>query len=196
MQTNVLPAADEMTCKGTTIKAGLAFIDQRGVVGTRARVLARMPETSRKVVSGMVLPTSRLPLQVLADLCVATDAEMGQGDLSLCWEIGSFSADFEVNMIHKMFLSVMSLDYWFRLAGSTWTMYYSRGRLVAEKMTRTDGTLRLFEFDPVSKAVCYRFGGWVKRVVQLSRLKNVDIRHTECVLDGRPACVWEGTWTS
>jgi hypothetical protein len=196
MQTNVVPAVDLMTCKGTTIKAALAFIEHRGVVGLKPRVLARMPEESRRTVSGMVLPTSKLPLQVLVDLCEAIDSEMGCGDLALCWDIGSFAADFEVNLIHKTFLSVLSLDFWFRMASSTWTMYYSRGKLVAEGMSKTGGRLRLDDFDPISKAVCFRFGGWVKRVVELSRLRNVELKHTQCVLDGHSSCVWDGTWTS
>ena len=96
--------------------------------------------------------------------------------------------------MHKVFLSIAKLDYWFKMAGVTWKSYYSIGKL-HPSMGATEGEISLTEFNPISKAFCYRFGGWVGKVVELSRFKDVKVTHPRCLLDGHEACVWRATWT-
>lgn len=187
---------EAITCKGTGVKAVLAFIEKNGYLGAQQRIFARMPEASRALVSGLVLPSSRLPLTALVDLLESTDAVLGRGDLALCEQVGLFSASYQVGLLHKAFLAVLSMDFWFRAAGSTWNHYYSAGRLVPESMSKTGGMMRLHDFNPIGKAFCLRFAGWVRGVAEMSRLKNVRIDHPECVLDGHPSCLFRGTWTS
>ncbi len=96
-------------------------------------------------------------------------------------------------MFGTVFLKMLSLQYWLKMAGATWRMYYSDGILVP-RIGDNEGDITLSAFNPISKAFCYRFGGWVWHVVELSKHKNVIMKHTACVLDGDPACVWSGTW--
>ena len=188
-----IPPADAMTVKGTVLKAAAEYVRHRADDDGWARVVEAVDQDTRKIVSGLLLPSSRYPLQHLVAVCEATDRIFGRGDLRLCWEIGEFAADYEVNMLHKVFLRVASLDYWFRIAGSAWRSYYSHGTL-RPSVHGTSGTLTLSDFNPISKAVCYRFGGWVRRVVEMTNASGVTMQHTACVLDGADACVWQGSW--
>jgi hypothetical protein len=191
---NPLPNPDSLTCWGTTIKATLAFLEERYDQGKRQRVITRLSPASRDVAVGTVLASSHYPLRALVELAEATDAECARGDLSLCAEMGRFACDYEVKTLHRVFLTIASLDYWFRIAGSMWKTYYSAGHMAPENFTSTGGRLRLDEFNPISKAFCYRFGGWAHRICELSRLSGVAIVHSQCLLDGAPACVWDATW--
>jgi hypothetical protein len=188
-----LPNADAITCWGTLIKAALAFVDERRR-DARRRVIARIGPEGRSVLTGTVLPSSHYPLAVFVELLEAIDAELGRGDLLLCPEIGRFSANYQVNLFHRAFLAIASLDFWFRMAGSMWHTYYNAGTFQADAMHDAGGRVTLTDFNPISKAFCYRFAGWLQRICEMSRLRNVDVRHTACMLDGAPACAWDGTW--
>ncbi len=188
-----IPSADDMTAKGTILKAAIEYVrDRQGEEGWN-RVVDRVGDDTRKVVTGLILPSSRYPLRHVVDVCEGIDRVFGRGDLQLCWEIGRFAAEYEVNMLHKVFLKVARLDYWFRIAGSTWRTYYSHGKLEPQ-IRGQEGTLTLSDFNPISKAICFRFGGWVQRVAQMTTSNPVRMQHTACVLDGADACRWEGSW--
>jgi len=189
-----LPNPDLITGKGTILKAALAYVETLPGPDPVKRLTEAVDDDTRKMLSGMVLASTRYPLRRLVNVFETADRVFGRGDLALCWEMGRLGADFEVKMLHKLFLQAGTLDYWLRIAGSTWRLYYNAGKLTA-KTEREHGTVRLTEFNPISKAFCYRFGGWVRGVVELSKGRNVTVRHTDCVLDGKPACVWEGTWS-
>ena len=189
-----LPDATTITGKGTTLKAALAFIDSRWGQAGVDRVLAATDEDTRKLLTGLFLPSSRYPVKHLVHLCETIDRVYGRGDLELCWDIGRFAGEFEIKLLHRVFLKVLSLQYWLKMAGVTWKMYYSTGLLVP-RIGEFEGDVKLSEFNPISKAFCYRFGGWVWHIVELSNHKNIKLQHTACMLDGAPACVWSGTWT-
>jgi len=188
-----LPAADSLTCWGTTIKAALAFVEERQADARRA-VIARTGARSREVLGGTVLPSAHYPLRVLVELCEAIDAELGRGDLTLCREIGGHAAGYEVNLLHRVFLTIASLDFWFRMAGSMWRTYYSAGDFRAEFKGTDGGRVTLAAFNPISKAFCARLGGWMERICEMSKYQQISISHTTCLLDGASACTWEGTW--
>jgi hypothetical protein len=75
-----------------------------------------------------------------------------------------------------------------------WRRYYSAGALAIDHIGERDGKIRVVEFDPLSKAWCYDFGGWLQRTMELNGLDHVEIRHSECTLDGAPACAFEGSF--
>jgi len=190
-----LPDSSMISAKGTTLKAALAFIDSRWGQSGIDRVLAELDKETKELLTGLFLPSTRYPVQHLVNLCETIDRVHGRGDLNLCWDIGKYSGEFEIKLLHRVFLKMLSLQYWMKMAGATWRMYYSAGNLVP-RMSELEGDITLSNFNPISKAFCYRFGGWVWRVVEISKHQNVQMKHTACVLDGAPACVWSGTWTS
>jgi hypothetical protein len=157
--TAVLPSPDEETCWGTTICATLAFIDTHETPEKRRTVIGRLSPPSRPVVGGTVLSSSHYPLRSLVELMEATDAELGCGDLALCRDMGKAAGDYEVKTLHRVFLAIASLDFWFRIAGSMWRTYHSHGRMTHEDTGKSGARAVLAGFDPISMAFCYRFGG-------------------------------------
>ena len=174
MPTPKLPDPDTITAKGTTLKAALAFVESRWGQAGLDRLTDALDEETRSWVSGLVLPATRYPLERFVRVYEAVDREFGRGEV---------------------FLKIATVEYWFKVAGMTWKSYYSRGTLTPE-IGSGEGRLELTDFNPVSKAFCYRFGGWVEHVLGLSKLRDVRVTHPECLLDGHPACVWQAGWQS
>ena len=190
----VLPAADSITAKGSIFKSTLAFVEERYGKEGLARVLAAVDPDTRRLASSMILSAVRYPLRHAVELAKVIDALYGLGNLELCWEIGKFAAQYEVGLFHKAVLQIGRIDYFFRMAKATWGFYYSAGQLQVEGSTESWATISLREFNPISKAICYRVGGWMHRTCELFGKEDVSIIHTTCVLDGDDACVWEGRW--
>jgi hypothetical protein len=190
----VLPAAESITAKGSVFRSSLAFVETRYGKEGLARVVAALDADARKLASSMILSAVRYPLRHAVEFAEVTDRLFGKGDLALCWEMGKFAGEFEVGLFHKAVLQIGRLDYFFRMAKATWGFYYSTGHMEVEGSTESWATISLREFNPLSKAICYRVGGWMHRTCELFGKQEVSITHTECVLDGHAACVWEGRW--
>ena len=105
----------------------------------------------------------------------------------------SLSAIREVTTIHRLLLRMSSLDIWLRSAALLWRLYYSSGRLES-RAEKTRGHARIHDFDPISKAFCNDFSGWLEATVESSGKANVVTQETHCVLDGHDFCHFEGSW--
>jgi len=192
---NVLPNADEITAKGTLIKTSLAFVEERFGAGALEKVMAALDPEVRSKVSGMVLSSARYPVPVIAALLETIDRVLGRGDLQLGWEVGKFAGEYEVTLFHKAVFQIGKVEYFLKAAPMTWGFYYSAGKMRAEEITASGGRVEVRDFNPVSKVMCHRSGGWMWRTAELCGKKNVLVRHPECLLDGHPACIWVASWT-
>lgn len=190
-----LPLAESITAKGTLIKTALAFVQERFGAAALEKVLATLDPAVRSKLSGMVLSSSHYPLLTLTALIEAIDRVLGQGDLQVSWEIGKFAGEYEVTLFHKAVFQMGKLELFFRAASVTWGFYYSAGVMKVAEVSERGARLELSEFNPVSKAICFRSGGWMWRTAELCGKKSVTIRHPECLLDGHPACVWMASWS-
>jgi hypothetical protein len=135
-----------------------------------------------------------VPFRTQVALYEAIDRTFGKGDFALCWEIGRFTSEYEMNTVNLVFLKLGKLDHWFRAASLMWRRYYSDGRLDIEEFSPGTGTVLVRGFDPLSRAFCRDFSGWLQRTVELSGLSRVTIEHPRCMLAGADACAFRGTW--
>ena len=185
----------ETSSKGFTLQGALAYVDERYGAAVRSRVVEALDEESRAILLQRVFSSGWYPFRVQVALYEAIDRVLGSGDLSLCWEIGKFTCEHEMTTIHKMFLRMASLELWVKSAGMMWGRYYNAGSLEIEEIGDDAGTVRVVDFDPLSKAFCYDFGGWLHRTLELNKCNDVTVEHSECVLDGASACRYIGRWT-
>ena len=184
----------DINSKGFTLQGALAFVEECHGADARASVLKALDVESRGILSQPVLTSGWYPFRVQVALYEAIDRVLGDGDLSLCWEIGRFTCELEMTTIHKMFLKLASLELWVKSASLMWGRYYSVGGLEVEGVGEEAGTIRVVDFDPLSKAFCYDFGGWLHRTLELNKRREVSVEHSECVLDGATACRYVGNW--
>lgn len=189
-----IPEADSIRSKGFTLRSALAFVEATYGLEGVARVLEEIDGESRAVLAGPPLASTWYPFRIQVALYETIDRVFGDGDLELCWEIGKFTSEHELQTIHKVFLRLGSLAMWIRSAGRMWGVYYSVGGLRADEIGEDGGTVTVTEFNPISKAFCYDFGGWLHRTIEMSGRTDVEVEHSDCVLDGADACRYVGRW--
>jgi hypothetical protein len=180
--------------KGFTIKGALTFVERRFGAEGKAKVIAALDPDSRKIAERLVLSSEWVPFRTQVALYEAIDRTLGRGDLALCWEIGRFTSEHEMNTVNLIFLKLGKLEHWFRAASLMWGRYYSEGSLEVEEFTKGKGTILIKNFNPLSHAFCRDFSGWLQRTVELSGLAKVTIKHPRCVLSGGDVCAFEGSW--
>ncbi len=188
------PAEAEAKSKGYTLRGRLAFIEQRYGAERIPEVLARLDEEERKVLSHPFSPSSWYPLRYQVNLSAAIDQVLGKGDLQLCWEIGRFTAEFELSTIHQIFLKLGKPQHLLKMGALVWGRYYSAGRLAVESKGDCAAVGVVHDFDPLHRAFCMDFAGWMERTLELTGAVKVAIRHTACRLEHAPACRFEGSW--
>ena len=148
-----LPDPDAIKSKGYTITGALAFVDAKHGAEGRAKVLAALDPETRTLAEKAILASQWVPLRNQVALYAAIDRALGKGDFKLCFEVGRFTCDHEMTTINRIFLKFGSLDQWMRLAGGMWSRYYSAGRQEVEgEFTKTEGTIVIRDFNPISKA--------------------------------------------
>lgn len=194
MSPTELPAAASIQSKGFTLAGALAYVEKTHGSEHVPAVIGSMDAESQAVLNGRLLQSSWQPFRIQVGLYEAIDRVLGAGDFELCWEIGKFTSEYEMGRIHKLFMKLASLDLWIRSAGVMWKRYYSHGALEVEEIGQEGGAVRVVDFNPISKAFCYDFGGWLHRTVELNGRKNPAVAHTGCVLDGDAVCRYEALW--
>jgi len=183
-----------MNSKGFTVKGALAFVEKRwGTAGT-ARVIAALDPESARIAGSLVLSSQWVPFRTQVALYEAVDRTFGKGDFALCWDIGRFTSEYEMNTVNLVFLRLGKLEHWFHAASRMWRRYYSEGALDVEGFGPGTGTIVTSGFDPLSRAFCIDFSGWLQRTVELSGLTRVKVEHQRCMLAGGGACAFRGTW--
>ena len=185
----------ESKSKGYTLRGRLAFIEQRFGKERIPEVLARLEnEEERKILSAPFSSSTWYPLWYQVHLSETIDKALGKGDLKLCWEIGRFTAEFELSTFHQIFLKLGKPQHLLKMGALMWGRYYNTGRLVVESKGDNAATGLVQEFDPIHRAFCVDFSGWMERTMELTGATKVAVRHTACRLEHAPACRFEGSW--
>lgn len=189
-----LPDPLTINSKGFTLRGAMSFVEARFGPGSMEKVMGLVEPDLREALSGPIHPSSWYPFRFQVGLYEAIDRAFGRGDFALCREIGRHTAESEANTFHKVLIKLASLKSWLKVAGSMWGMYYSLGKLGVVEMGDTGGTMSVTSFHPISKAFCEDFSGWLQKTAEMSGKKGVAITHTQCLLDGAPACLYRATW--
>lgn len=189
-----LPDPQGIKSKGFTLRGAMGFVEAKYGPGSMEKVMERVDPDLRETLAGLVHPSSWYPFRFQVELYEAIDRAFGRGDFALCREIGRYTAEAEANSFHKVLIKLASLKSWLRVAGSMWGMYYSAGNLRVEEMGDAGGTMGVTSFHPISRAFCEDLAGWLQKTAEMSGKKGVSVTHTQCLLDGAPACLYHATW--
>jgi hypothetical protein len=118
----------------------------------------------------------------------------GTGELSLCHEIGVFSAEWDLNAFHKAVLRVRRPSFLIERASSLWRRYHSSGRFEVETPTETSCVGRLFDFPLDDRAFCIGLEGWISRAFGLSGARFMKVNQSNCATAGSGCCEFRVHW--
>jgi hypothetical protein len=190
-----LPDAKTIRSKGFTIVSAREFVNERFGEESWKKVVAEIDPAYRDTISSSILASNWNPFELQVAVYTAVDRIFGKGDFQLCRDIGRFSADREHTTIHKATIKLGGLKIWMKLSSLMWNQYHSAGKMACTELDESGGKVLVTDFNPIQKSFCYDLAGWIERTMELAGKKNVTIEHPQCLLDGHPACVYEGRWT-
>jgi hypothetical protein len=179
--------------KGTLYASVRLFTERRFGRDAVDKCLAQLVKDDQDLLSSIV-PVGWYPLEPILRFHRVLDKTFGRGDLSLCKEVGRFSAEWQLTSFHKMLLRFKTPDWFFQKGFTVWRQYHDTGRWELIRTTNNSLTGRLLEFAVVDAAFCMREMGWFQRAAELTGGTNVIIEETHCRSRGDPYCEYAGKW--
>ena len=138
--------------KGTVFVSTRMFTEERFGPEAVLKVLATLPAKDRESLE-QTTTVGWYPVGPVLAFHHALDELYGRGDLSLCVDVGRFSAGWAVNTILKFLLRFRSPHWIVEKSGSLWSHYHDSGRWEFDPPEDKKLCGRLHDFavnDPVS----------------------------------------------
>jgi predicted hydrocarbon binding protein len=181
--------------KGTIYLSVAKFAVERFGEESVERVLGEMTEADRLALSD-VLAVGWYPLEPVIEFHRALDRLYGAGDLALVYEVGKYSAEWQLNAFHKFVLQFASPHWMVSKAGQLWNRYHKTGTWEVEQPADQRVVGRLRGFDVSDPCFCMRERGWFTRAVELTGGRDVHVEEPRCTSRGDAFCEYVGTWRS
>jgi len=181
--------------KASTVLTRFDYLSK--VYGPRAkeRFLAELSESSRKQITGLVLPQAWVPFELYVEVNETIDRLFGKGDLALCVEVSKYAAEANLPTLYKVFYRLSSVAFIMKKAASLWNVHYDSGTLVVKDVDRSHALLTIRGFEPPHKTLCFGFRGWAARAIELSGGRHVYHDEAHCRIDkGGQDCDFRFEW--
>jgi hypothetical protein len=135
-----------------------------------ARVLAELSPEARKVMEDGPLETVWYSYDILLDISTTIDRVLGEGDLQLVYEMGSFSCEHNLTGIYRVFFRFGNINFLVDRAAKAWHSQYDFGvmRTYRDPENKNLVTLELSDVPRPSKVLFLAIKGWVAKAAELS----------------------------
>jgi len=193
-----MPCIRVANVKGSAITARIRFVRERFGEAELRRLKDSLSETSRGLLDGRVLPHAWVPFDLFVELNLAVDRTFGTGDLSMCREMGRYSAAVNLPTLYRIFYRLGSPSFILRKAAKVWRVHYDSGELRVLDPD-LDGpeeraTLEIAAFETPHRAHCQSVLGWAERSVELSGGTVIHAREETCRTEGHDTCRLAVRW--
>jgi uncharacterized protein (TIGR02265 family) len=185
---------ESVTVKGSPVRSLQKFIQDELSPAQQQAVFDSLPAEYATRFRSPILATETLPLHMLNRFTEVAAAVKGEPLEEFARRAGREAASEAVKGVYRFFALVLTPPALLSKASQMWSSLYNQGQLRVEEQTGTSARLRLTNF-PSELAGCSRISGWIERMAELTGVKNISVRQTECFARGDAACVWDVTWT-
>ena len=156
------------------------------------KVLSNFPPEEAKFLTGHVLATDQVPLELVNRFTELAAKEKGEPLKSFGKRAGRFGAELGLKTVYKFIMMVMSVESVLKKAPFMWTRVYDGGTLnVTSGANKARITLTDF---PSHEACCARISGWFSLIGERAGAKDLTLSHTQCMAAGGKECAWDFTW--
>jgi hypothetical protein len=179
--------------KGTVFESTRMFTEQQFGAEGLARVLAKLSEEDRTLLSD-VQTIGWYPVEPILRYHHALADVFGRGDLAVCTAAGRFSATWSMNTVLKVFLRFKSPTWLIDRATRVWSRYHDTGRWEVSSTGPGNIIGELHDYAVRDEAFCARLRGWLQGAVEATGGKKAIVSETRCACRGHDRCVFELTW--
>jgi hypothetical protein len=180
--------------RGAAIAARIHFVRERHGEGGVAALMECVAAATQPLVAGPPDAGAWVPFAAFVDVSVAIDRLFGEGDLSLCRELGAHAAEVNLPTVYRLFYRLGSPQYIFRRAAQLWGMHYDSGQLAAMEVGPGTVRLEILAFATPHRAHCLSVLGWAIRSIELSGGTVLAAQEAGCRARGDEACEMHLAW--
>lgn len=163
----------------------------KGMKVNRSVVEPLLPDHLRKYLESHLLPTEWYPADDQQELFQTLGRALGVPDFE---RFGMVMASEQLTGFYRAFLIAGDGERTLRGMTQLWRMNYDVG-VMSVVTTPGNARVELEDFPYVSDANCEVLSGYMRRLLELSGMRHVDVGHGPCTAHGGRTCVWELTYT-
>lgn len=146
-----------------------------------------MPETSRHIFAGGVMPSNWyslhdaaiLPTEALGKI-VFKDAREG------AWQCGRYSAETALNGIYKFFIKAASPHFIIERAGRIFSTYYQPSDMSVVDKGENYVVLHITRFEEPNALIEARIAGWIEKAMEIHGVEQVTVTIPKSLTKGYP----------
>jgi len=180
--------------KGSAFTARFDFLRDRFPDGWD-RYLRILDDETRALAEGSCMKSSWYPFSSFVDLNLKADRLFGQSDLALCREMGRDAAKTNLPTLYRIFYRVGSPEFALDKVASVWRQHHDTGHSTVVFPGPGRASYQVHEFAAPHATLCRSLEGFLHGSLEVMALRDIDVRHVHCRLDGAAVCEYEGTWT-
>jgi uncharacterized protein (TIGR02265 family) len=182
--------------KGTLVIARMKYLRAQGPEACE-RVLKRLSQADQAVIRGMLLPSAWYPVDMLMRLETTIAAVLARGDRrAMFLDMGQFSADTNLGPsgVQRPYLKEGDPHFLLRNVPRMYASQHSSGTRTYDQTGLRSATLRTVEGETPEPEECLTAMGWLRRAIELSGGRAVDVEETKCRANGGSCCEYVCRW--
>jgi uncharacterized protein (TIGR02265 family) len=180
--------------KGSVLRSRLDFVEQQFGKDGLFRLLERLPEPDRELLTKGLLPAQWYPFELGQRIDKVVMEVLAKGDRETFHQLGVRSADFNLKGVHQVFVHPGNPQSLLRRAPAIYKLYYDTGHRTYEETGESTCRLVTYDSESFSEADCLTVIGWHQRAVELCGGRNVAIDHPRCRAHGDTVCEYLISW--
>lgn len=180
------------TSKGAILKSLVKFLEQELTKEQLESAITSLPPEDAALARGKILPSLAVPEAMLNRLTEAGAKAKGEDIQTFGIRAGLAELADSVGM-YRVFLMALSPPALLSKVSTFWSTIHNTGKLVILDQSKTHARFQLKDF-PSERAHCVRLTGWCKGLAEMTKVKNVRIKHDVCMTKGAAHCEWELHW--
>ncbi len=183
--------------KGTLLISRMKYLRAQGTEATE-RVLKRLAQADQGVLRGMLLPSSWYSADLMQRFEMTIAAVLARGDRrALFLDMGQFSADTHLseNGIQRAYVRRDDPHFLLRNVPRMYSAQHSDGTTRSYEQTGLrSAVLRTVAGEPPHAEDCLTAVGWLRRAIELSGGRAVQVDEARCRANGAECCEFHCTW--
>ncbi len=173
------------TIRGASVVSRVRFVQERFGEDAWRKVLGRMNENDRNILSGALSATATYPQETYTRLVDTVNELFDDGNGNLTRQMGHFTAQSDLRSIHKHFFREGDPLFTLKLMPTIFQHYVPSGRMSVEEAETGRVVLRLANRGEVDRNFCaHTVPGWLAGAVDLAGGRNTRVAHPTCHYGG------------
>jgi hypothetical protein len=160
------------------------------------KVMATLAPEIRKHFERKVFAVADYPYPVFIAFLRQVDQTAGKGDLTLCRELGKFSAHLDIESVYNLYKKRAKPEDLSRDSSVIWKSYYTNaGTMKTEDISPEHTVVRIYDFPTMDPAHCRLMEGWMTQaMIEAGAMALTELREVKCPSSGGPYHEFIGSW--